>query len=210
QLGLGLLIAFLLNQKLRLVGLLRTVFVIPMVLPPVVVAIIWKVLYTPDISVINYVLGLVGLPKPGWIGDPNLALWSIAIADIWEWFPFSMLMLLAALQMLPEEPMEAALIDGASYWQSLRYITLPLLKPAILLVVIFRIIESIKAFPLIFIMTMGGPGMATEPTNFYAYLQSFNYDYVGYGSAISTVMVVMVILITLAIMRVSGEGTEVE
>jgi ABC-type sugar transport system permease subunit len=139
-------------------------------LPPIVVAIIWKVLFTPDISVLNWGLGLLGLRQPAWLSDPSLALPAIAIADIWEWFPFTMLMLLAALQMMPDEPLEAARIDGASAWQVFLHIVLPLLRPALVVTALFRLIESVKAFPLIFVMTGGGPGTVTEATNYYAYL----------------------------------------
>lgn len=209
QLLVGLGIALLLNARLAFEEVARALFIIPMVLPPVVVAIVWKVLFTPDISLINWVLGLVGLPEPAWLGDPSIALWSIAIADIWEWYPFSFLILLSALQTLPQDPLEAARIDGASYLQALRHIVLPLLKPAILVVVLFRLIESTKAFPLIFIMTGGGPGIVTEPTNFYAYAQSFDYGFVGYASAISTFLLFLVLGLTVVMVRF-GRPTDVE
>lgn len=209
QLVVGLGIALLLNARLAFEEVARALFIIPMVLPPVVVAIVWKVLFTPDISLINWVLSLVGLPEPAWLGDPSLALWSIAIADIWEWYPFSFLILLSALQTLPQDPLEAARIDGASYLQALRHIVLPLLKPAILVVVLFRLIESTKAFPLIFIMTGGGPGIVTEPTNFYAYAQSFDYGFVGYASAISTFLLFLVLALTVVMVRF-GRPADVE
>jgi len=209
QLLVGLGIALLLNARLAFEELARALFIIPMVLPPVVVAIVWKVLFTPDISLINWGLGLLGLPEPAWLGDPSLALWSIAIADIWEWYPFSFLILLSALQTLPQDPLEAARIDGASYLQALRHIVLPLLKPAILVVVLFRLIESTKAFPLIFIMTGGGPGIVTEPTNYYAYAQSFDYGFVGYASAISTFLLFLVLALTVVMVRF-GRPADVE
>ncbi|HYB69427.1 MAG TPA: sugar ABC transporter permease, partial [Candidatus Bathyarchaeia archaeon] len=121
QVVIGFAIALLLNGRLRLLGLVRATFIVPMVLPPVVVALIWKVLFTPDISVLDWSLGLLGLPQPAWLVDPSFALWAIIIADVWEWFPFVMLMLLAALQMLPQEPLEAARLDGASRWQGFRH-----------------------------------------------------------------------------------------
>ena len=116
QLLLGLGAALLLNRPSRLLEAIRALFIIPMVLPPIVVAIIWKVLFTPDISVLNWVLGLAHLPQPAWLAEPRLALPAIIVADVWEWFPFSLLMLLAALQMMPSEPIEAARIDGAGTW----------------------------------------------------------------------------------------------
>ena len=210
QLLLGLGAALLLDRRLRLLEAIRGPFVIPMVLPPIVVAIIWKVLFTPDISPINWLLGMVGLPQPAWLSDPRLALPAIVVADVWEWFPFTLLMLLAALQMMPDEPLEAARIDGAGGWQVFRHIVLPLLRPALVVTGLFRLIESVKAFPLIFVMTGGGPGTVTEPTNYYAYLQGFNYSLVGFSAAISTVVLAAVFAISAAIIRLVGAAVDVE
>lgn len=210
QLLIGLALAMLLNARWRFIELIRTIYIIPMVLPPVVVAIIWKVLFSPNISVIYWLLESVGLPQRAWLSDPQLALWAIVIADVWEWFPFTMLMLLAALQMLPEEPLEAARIDGASNWQVFWHIVLPLLKPVIVVAGLFRLIDSVKAFPHIFIMTSGGPGIATEATNYYAYMQGFSYTFIGFASAISLVMLVAVFVLSGLIMRMVGTQVEVE
>lgn len=210
QLLLGLGAALLLNTGVRSLQVTRGLFVIPMVLPPIVVAIIWKVLFTPDISLLNWLLGLAGLPQPAWLSDPQLALPAIIAADVWEWFPFTMLMLLAALQMMPDEPLEAARIDGAGGWQVFRHVVLPLLRPAIVVTALFRLIESVKAFPLIFVMTGGGPGTVTEPTNYYAYLQGFNYSLVGFAAAISVVVLAAVFVTSAAIIRVVGTSVDVE
>jgi multiple sugar transport system permease protein len=210
QLLLGLGAALLLNSRLRFLEAARSLFIIPMVLPPIVVAIIWKVLFTPGISPLNWALGLVGLPQPAWLADPTLALPAIVVADVWEWFPFTMLMLLAALQMMPEEPLEAARVDGARSWQVFLHIILPLLRPAIVVIVLFRLIDSVKAFPLIFVMTGGGPGTVTEPTNYYAYLQGFNYSLIGYSSAISAVVLGFTFLAGFLIIRAVGTQVDVE
>lgn len=210
QLAIGLALALLLQRRLPGFELARTALFIPMVLPPVVVAILWKVLFTPDISIVYWALGLLGLQQTPWLVDPVMALWAIIVGDVWEWTPFVMLILLAALQMLPEEPLEAARIDGASGWQSLRYIVLPLLKPAIAVAALFRFIDSVKAFPLIFIMTSGGPGTVTEATNYYAYLEGFSYTLVGYSSAIIVVMLTLTLLISWAIIKGIGMQVEVE
>lgn len=175
QLLIGLVLARLLHSRIRAVEWVRAGFIIPMVLPPVAVALMWRIFFTPDISVLNWLLGLAGLPQPAWLTHPTLALWAIIITDVWEWFPFVLLMLLAAFQMMPDEPLEAASIDGASPWQVFRHIELPLLKPVLVVAGLFRLIDSMKAFPHIFIMTSGGPGVATEATNYYAYLQGFSY-----------------------------------
>lgn len=210
QLLLGLGAALLLNSRLRFLEAIRALFIIPMVLPPIVVAIMWKVLFTPDISVLNWALGALGLPQPAWLAHPRLALPAIIIADTWEWFPFALLMLLAALQMMPAEPLEAARIDGAGAWQVFRHVVLPLIRPAIVVTVLFRLIESVKAFPLIFVMTGGGPGTVTEATNYYAFLQGFNYSLIGYSAAISVVVLASVLIISYFIINTVGARVDVE
>ncbi|MGI9421240.1 MAG: carbohydrate ABC transporter permease [Geminicoccaceae bacterium] len=210
QLLLGFLFALLLNSSSRLLQALRTVFLIPMVLPPIVVAIIWKVLYTPDISPFYWMFFEFGWDVPALITHADWALTAIIIADTWEWFPFTMLMILAALQMMPEEYIDAAKIDGASVWQTTLYVTLPYLKGVLLVAGLFRLIDSIKAFPLIFILTDGGPGTVTEVTNFYSYIQAFNFSYLGYSSAITVVLVALTVLLSWAIIRMVGWGQGVE
>lgn len=210
QFLLGLGAAVLLNSRLRFLEAIRALFIIPMVLPPIVVAIMWKVLFTPDISVLNWILGLLGLPQPAWLAHPHLALPAIIIADVWEWFPFTMLMLLAALQMMPAEPLEAARIDGASAWQVFLHVVLPLLRPAIVVTLLFRLIESVKAFPLIFVMTGGGPGTVTEATNYYAFLQGFNYSMIGFSASISAVVLASTLIVSSVIIRMVGTYVEVE
>jgi multiple sugar transport system permease protein len=208
QLAGGFALALLLNVRSGFLEACRTVFLIPMVLPPIVVAILWKVLYTPDISPVHWALAAAGVPIPALITDPSLALPAIVIADVWEWLPFTMLMVLAALQMMPGEPVEAARIDGASAWQVTRHVVLPYLRPALLVAGLFRLIDSIKAFPLIFVLTDGGPGTVTEVTNYYAFRQAFNFSYLGFSSAITVVMVAAVFVLSWWLVRVIGAGAD--
>ena len=210
QILVGLGLARLLHTRIRGVEAVRAAFIVPMVLPPVVVALTWKILFTPDVSVLNWLLGLAGLPQPAWLTDSTLALWAIIVVDVWQWFPFVFLAVLAALQMMPEEPLEAAAIDGASRWQVFRHVELPLLKPVLLVVGLFRLMDSMKAFANIFIMTGGGPGVVTEATNYYAYLQGFSYTFVGFSSAISVVLLAATFALSLSIMRLVGRATDVE
>jgi multiple sugar transport system permease protein len=147
---------------------------------------------------------------PALITDPHWALASIIIADTWEWFPFTMLMVLAALQMMPQELLDAAKVDGASPWQLTRYITLPFIRGMLLVAGLFRLIDSIKAFPLIFILTDGGPGNVTEVTNYYSYLQAFNFSYLGFSSAITVVLLAATIALSWLIIRVVGWGVRVD
>ena len=210
QLLIGLGLALLLNIKSRLLEALRTVFLIPMVLPPIVVAIIWKVIYTPDISPMHGIFRALGWNVPALITDPNWALTSIIIADTWEWSPFTMLMVLAALQMLPRELLDAAKVDGASPWQLMRHVTLPFIRGVLLVAGLFRLIDSIKAFPLIFILTDGGPGNLTEVTNYYSFLQAFNFSYLGFSSAITVALLTATVLLSWLIVRVVGWGVRVD
>ena len=204
--GLGL--ALLLNVESRFMEAVRTGFLVPMVLPPIVVAIIWKILYTPGVSPLYAVLGFFGVSAGSLITSPATALPAIAVADTWEWFPFTLLMMLAALQMVPQEPLEAARIDGASSFQMFWYVRLPFIRPALTVAVLFRLIDSIKAFPLIYVLTNGGPGLASEVTNYYAFVQTFDFGYWGYGSAIATLMVAGVFVLSVAIARLGGTAVD--
>jgi multiple sugar transport system permease protein len=210
QLAIGVALALLLNIKSRLLEALRTVYLIPMVLPPIVVAIIWKVIYTPDISPMHGIFRSLGWNVPALITDPHWALTSIIIADTWEWFPFTMLMVLAALQMLPQELLDAAKVDGASPWQVTRHVTLPFIQGVLLVAGLFRLIDSIKAFPLIYILTDGGPGSLTEVTNYYSFQQAFNFSYLGFSSAITVVLLAATILLSWVIIRSVGWGVRVD
>ncbi|MCP4382252.1 MAG: sugar ABC transporter permease [Hyphomicrobiales bacterium] len=210
QMLLGFLFALLLNINSKVLEALRTIFLIPMVLPPIVVAIIWKVLYTPDISPFHWATEGLGFVVPSLITSPDWALTAIIIADIWEWFPFVMLMILSALQMMPEEYVEAARIDGANVFQMTLYVTFPYLKGVLLVAALFRLVDSIKAFPLIYILTDGGPGTLTEVTNFYSFIQAFNFSYLGYSSAITVTLVVATVIASWGIIRLVGWGKPIE
>jgi len=210
QLAIGFGFALLLNIRSSVMTALRTLFLVPMVLPPIVVAIIWKVLYTPDISPFWWVFAQFGWDVPSLITDPNWALTAIIIADTWQWFPFTMLMILAALQMLPDEHLEAARLDGANAWQLTWYVILPFLRGVLVVAGLFRLIDSIKAFPLIYILTDGGPGSVTEVTNYYSFLQAFNFSYLGYSSAITVIMVAATVVLSWLVFRLVGWGQNAE
>jgi multiple sugar transport system permease protein len=204
QLVIGLGIALLLDRPSRLLETIRTGFLIPMVLPPIVVAIIWKIIYTPAISPLHRLAAWLGVPFHSLITNAGTAIWAIAAADTWEWFPFTMLMILAALQVVPKEPQEAARIDGAGPVQLFWYVRLPYIRSTLLVAALFRLIDSIKAFPLIYVLTDGGPGGATEVTNYYAFVQTFNFAYWGYGAAIAVLLVAGVFILSLLISRAGG------
>lgn len=210
QVVLGFLAALLLNHSARVGRIVRTSLLIPMVLPPIVVAIIWKMVFSPDISPLWWLFTWFGWNVPVPITDARFALGSIVLADTWEWFPFTMMIILAALSMMPEELVEAARLDGATPVQLTWYITLPYLRGALLVAGLFRLIDSIKAFPLIYLLTSGGPGTVTEVPNYYIFVQSFNFSYVGYSSAITVVLVAMVCVLSWFIVRVVSGGDRAE
>src|SRR5947207_10301935 len=206
QLGIGFGFALLLNVKSGLVRAARAAFLIPMVLPPIVVAIIWKVLYTPDISPAHWALRALGWNVPALITHPDWALTAIIIADTWEWFPLTMLMMLAALQTVPEELLDAARVDGAGRVQTTLHIILPFVRGTLMVAGLFRLIDSIKAFPLIYILTDGGPGSVTEVTNYYAFQQAFNFSYLGFSAAITAVLVAATLVLSWLVVRLIGWG----
>jgi multiple sugar transport system permease protein len=199
QVLLGMLLALLLHTRSRIVEFARTFFLIPMVLPPIVVAVIWKLIYTPDISPLYYAASLLNFAMPSLTSSVQFALVSIIIADTWEWLPFTFLMVLAALQTIPEEYSEAARVDGANRLQIFWYVTLPFIAPILVISAMFRLIDSVKAFPLIFLLTGGGPGTVTEVTNYYAYLLAFDTNEIGYSSAVTVVMLLLVAAISLGL-----------
>jgi multiple sugar transport system permease protein len=199
QVGLGTLLALLLHTQSRFVEFARTFLLIPMVLPPIVVAVIWKLIYTPDINPLYYAASLLNIALPSVTSSVDFALMSIIVADTWEWLPFTFLMVLAALQTIPEEFSEAALVDGANRLQIFYYVTLPFITPILLISAMFRFIDSVKAFPLIFLLTGGGPGSVTEVTNYYAYLLAFDTNEIGYSSAVTVVMLILVAAVSLGL-----------
>jgi multiple sugar transport system permease protein len=200
-LGLGL--AVLLNQQLRGRSLFRAALLVPMMLPPVVVGVVWRLMLNPNFGAINGTLKGAGLSRAAlaWTASPKLALFSVIMVDVWQWTPFMFLVLLAGLQAIPQEPYEAALIDGSSAWQTFRYVTLPLLKPAILIALLLRTMDLLRVFDQIFILTEGGPGFATETISLYIYRTAFRFSDFGYAAAMSFVLLILTNIISLLYIR---------
>lgn len=201
QISFGLLLALLFNSSFKLIRYFRIVAIIPHVLPPVVVGLIWLTLLTPSVSPINNTMIKLGLGNPEWLTDPSLALGALIVADAWWGFPFTTIIVLSALQSISADIIEASSIDGANRIQKNIYIVLPMISWSLILCAILRIIDSFKAFPLIFIMTNGGPGTSTEVTNYYAYNTAFQYGHLGYASAMSFTMFVVSALLSLVILK---------
>lgn len=200
--GLGL--ALLLDSQLRARNIWRTLLLAPMMLAPVVVGVVWRLLLNSNFGAVNGTLRTFGLNTDAltWTASPKLAMASVIIADVWQWTPFVFLILLAGLQAIPQEPYEAALVDGSSAWQTFRHVTLPLLKPAILIVLLLRTIDLLRVFDHIFILTEGGPGFATETLSLYIYRTAFRFSNFGYAAAMSFVLLTITNFISAGYLRI--------
>jgi multiple sugar transport system permease protein len=201
---LGLSLALLIDGLGRAARLFRAGLLMPMLLPPVVAAVAWRLIFNPQFGVLNGTLKGFGLDTSHltWTNGEGAALLCVVLVDIWEWTPFLFLLLSAGLQSLPQEPLEAARVDGASWWQTTRDITLPLLKPVILLALLLRSMDLIRIFDQIFILTQGGPGFATETVSLYIYRTAFRFGNFGYAAAMSFVMLAITTVMARSLMRV--------
>ncbi|MFK8084022.1 MAG: carbohydrate ABC transporter permease [Granulosicoccus sp.] len=185
----------------------RVLFLLPYAVPHVAVALIWLSLFTPTLSPVNAFFDLFGITVPSFLTTKNGALFAIVMADTWTNFPFAMLIILAALQGISSDLDEAAALDGATRVQTFFYVTLPLLIPAFLLVTLFRFIDSLKHFPMIFVMTKGGPGRSTQATKYYAYIQTFQNSNVAYGAAIAVTLFLVAAIISFYVARLNQRVT---
>jgi len=194
QLPAGIGLAVLLDRNLRGVQLFRTILIIPMLLTPVAVGLMWRFMFDTDLGVINWAISMVGIDAPGWLGARWPAIWAIVIVDSWQSIPFIMLVVLAGLVGLPKGPQEAARMDGANALQVFLYVTLPSLTPVILVALMNRIIDSIKLFDIIFIVTTkGGPGTATQTLGLLIYNTGFGFFQTSRAAALGVLMVLMVL-----------------
>jgi multiple sugar transport system permease protein len=202
QVAIGLALALLVLQIPRGQGALRVAAILPIVLAPVVVGLFWRTfVLSPDFGLVDLVTRALGLGSHNWLGDPRLALISVIAIHTWQWTPFAFLVMLASLSSLPPDIFEAARIDRANAWQRFRRITLPLIRPAIVIVLIMRTMIALSAFAAIFAATGGGPGTATEILNLYAYRTSFSELNLGYGSALAVVLLAITVAISFLMFR---------
>ncbi|HEX2913373.1 MAG TPA: sugar ABC transporter permease [Chloroflexia bacterium] len=202
ELVLGLLIALLLQGKFFGQNLIKTLMLLPMVATPVAMGMAWLLMYEPTIGFFNSVLRGLHLPPQPWLGSEQQALWSLVFVDVWQWTPMMALIILAGLTVLPEEPFEAARVDGANSFQRFFYLTLPLLAPTIVVAVLLRSIDALKTFDIIYTMTRGGPGTATETINTYGYVQSFEYFNLGRASSLLVIFFAIVLGISLLFIQI--------
>lgn len=201
ELILGLLIALLLSQNLRGQALFRVLLVIPLAATPVAIGLVWRLMYNPTGGLANRLLEAIGLPGLKWTSSISGAIPSLVLVDVWQWTPFVVLILLAGLLALPEEPFEAARIDGASVLQSFWYLTIPMLSPMIYVAILFRFIDSLKAFDIIFTITGGGPGRASTTLNILTYRTAFEFLHMGTAAAMAILMLILAIGVSTALLR---------
>jgi len=201
---LGLGCALLLNLEIRGSVFFRSAFIFPLMISDMVAALMGKMLFDPPLGPINYYLGVLGLPTPNWLGDRHIVMFSIILMDVWWATGNITLLLLAGLQGIPKTPVEAAVIDGASRWQVFRYITLPLLKPIIFVALLFRVLDALRVFALVWGTTMGGPARASEVVQLYIFVQGLGrFLKMGYSAALAVVFSAMVgVLILLYIKKI--------
>lgn len=200
---IGLALALLLREPLAGGGAFRVLFAIPMMLAPVAIGFMWRMLYDQGNGPINAILGGLGLGSPGWLAGAHLAVVSVVIMDVWEWTPLLFLLLLAGLQAIPTEVLEAARIDGATGFQVIIRVILPMLAPVSVTAVFLRMIDSFQVFGQIFLLTGGGPGTATTSTTLYAFFQGFQSFDLGYGSSIALALLILVIIVSTLFLSVS-------
>lgn len=203
---LGVTIAIILNRAFVGKSVAKLLLLLPLVATPVAVGIVFNLFYDPTIGLLNFALDSFGLPQGRWISSEKTVMPSLILVDVWQWTPMITLIVLAGLAGLSEEPVEAARVDGASQWQILRYVTIPMVMPVILTATILRLIDALKTFDIIFAMTGGGPGYASETLNIMGFKYSFEYFRMGQSSVILVVLFMVVLLCSLGIMKLRASS----
>lgn len=205
---LGLLIALYFNREFKGSEIAQAIYILPFAATPVAVSLIWRIMLNPDIGVINYLLRSIGLPGSLWVSSEKMVIPALVMVDVWKWTPMITLIVLAGLKSLPHDPYEAARIDGAGALQIFWYITLPLIRPVLIAALMLRSLDNLKEFDMIYTITQGGPGHASETLYLYSYKVGFNFFKAGYGSALMVVVFLLVLVFNVVMnrMRLSAEG----
>ena len=199
---LGVAMALLFNREFWGRGLLRTLAILPMVATPTAIALVFVMMYHPTLGVANYLLSLVGLSAFRWTYSSQTVLYALALVDVWQWTPLIMLIALAGLASLPREPYEAAHLDGATAIQRFWHITVPLLRPTLVVAILFRSIDALKTFDIIFVMTQGGPANSSETINLLLFNQAFSYFNMGYAASMAVALFALVMGASLILIKV--------
>ena len=206
QMILGFALALATTKVTRGRVFYRTVFILPILVPGIVIGAMWKLMYSFDFGVLNQMLAFLGARPIDWLGNPATALLAVIAVDVWHWTPFVYLLLLAGLESLPQDIYEAAKVDGATFLQELRYLTLPLMLPTIIVTLVFRTLVAFKVFDEIYLLTGGGPGTATEVVSYTIYRRFFTEGQMGYGSALSVIVLFSLALLFIAASAATRRG----
>lgn len=198
---LGLALALLLNREFKGKGLVKLFLLLPLVATPVAIGIVWNLFFDPTIGLANWLLTILGLPKSAWVSAPASVIPSLVLVDIWQWTPMITLIVLAGLAGLSSEPYESARVDGANALQIFTRITMPMIAPTLLTAMILRTVDALKTYDIIFAMTGGGPGYASETLNIMAYKYSFEYFRMGQSSVILVFLFLIVMAFSMGIMQ---------
>lgn len=201
QLPLGIVMALIFNREFAGRGVARTLFLFPWMCTPVAAMIGWRLMLDPSIGILR-LLAPLGVPPIALLATDKLLIPTFVMIDTWQWTPFVSLLILAGLSALPDEPFEAAVVDGASSWQLFWCLTLPLLRPVIIVAALFRVIDTLKVFETIYILTQGGVGASAETLNIYGYRESFEYFHMGYASSLLVVFFFIILILSLVLVRV--------
>ena len=193
---IGFALALALDKVQRFKSIYYLILLAPLMINPVVVGLVWRMILHTELGIMNYLLKLLSINRVNWLGDSDIAFWTIVFVDIWHQVSFMTILLLAGLAALPREPYEAARMDGASALRCLIYITLPLMRPVIIVALLLRLIFAVKTFDIIYIMTKGGPGIATDLVSYFIYRSAFFSLDIGRASALSVGLLVIVLLLT--------------
>ncbi|MGE3289928.1 MAG: carbohydrate ABC transporter permease [Geminicoccaceae bacterium] len=201
---LAILLALLFNKDLPGFLLLRTIVLVPMLVTPIAVGIIWRTMMNAEHGLLNYLLMLIHVAPQPWIGSTSSAFASVLLVDVWEWTPFLFIIILAGLRGLPASPFEAAAIDGAGPVRVFFSITLPMLRPVIIIAALLRMIDAARTYDIVHLLTRGGPDFATDLASIYLQRVNFQFFNLGYGSALSWLLLLAILLVVLLYVRLTG------
>ncbi len=205
---LGLAIALLLNVEVKGKQIYFSLIIVPMMITPVAVGLIWKLLLHSELGIVNYILEVLGMSGQAWLATSGLAMTTVIFIDVWQNIPYMVLVILAGLATLPQEPYEAATVDGASTWQRFTKLTIPMMSSHFMVVILMRSITALKTYDLIYILTKGGPGVETEVISYYIYQEAFRNLEIGQAAAMSYLLVLIIAPIAFIFIKVSKNNTQ--
>jgi multiple sugar transport system permease protein len=198
---IGFAVALMLNKVERFKPVYYAILLCPLLMNPVIVGLIWRMFLHPNLGIVNYLLGTIGISPVNWLGDTKVAIWTVILVDIWHQVSFMIVLLLAGLSSLPKEPYEAARVDGANAFQCFIHITLPMMRTVIVVTLLIRLIFAVKTYDLIYIMTRGGPGTATDFVSYFIYRTAFVSLNIGEASAMSIILLTAILGLTAYLYR---------